>query len=94
MSDIEFPDGMYAERPGSNKPKWILALIDIRLEDAIRFLEQKKADGETTIQLEVRESKQGKLYAAIDRWQPTAGRSAKLSVVPPSRAAGGGAIPQ
>ena len=74
MSDVEFPDGMYAAKPVSNRPEWIKAVIDIKLEDAIQFLEQQKAQGETRIQLEVRESKGGKFYAAIDRWKPTAKR--------------------
>lgn len=95
MSDIEFPGGVYAAKPAPSNPEWIKALIDIRLEDAIKFLEQKKAEGETKIQLELRESKQGKFYVAINHWKPSADRNPKLSVVPPSVAGGGnGAIPQ
>ena len=88
MSDIEFPGGMYVAKPVSSRPEYIKAVLSIKLENAIPFLEQQKAKGETSIQLEMRESKGGKFYAAIDRWKPTAKLGPALSVVPPSMGCG------
>ena len=76
-------DGFFAEKPRDNKPEWIKAIVDVDLESAIAFLEKKKSDGEQKIQFEVRESKGGKFYAAIDHWTPESGADSTptLSVV-------------
>ena len=83
MSDIEFMEGFFAEKPREGKPDWIKAIVDVDLESAIAFLEKKKLDGEQKIQFEVREAKSGKFYAAIDHWKPdsSADTAPALSVV-------------
>ena len=83
MSDIEFMDGFFVEKPRDSRPDWIKATVDVDLESAIAFLEKKKLDGEQKIQFEVRESKGGKFYAAINHWKPNsgAGTAPTLSVV-------------
>ena len=83
MSDIEFMEGFFAEKPRDSKPDWIKAIVDVDLESAIAYLEKKKLDGEHKIQFEVREAKSGKFYAAIDHWKPdsSADTAPALSVV-------------
>ena len=73
MNNIEFMEGFFAAKPRKGKPDWIKATVDVDLDSAIAFLEKKKSDGEQKIQFEVRESKGGKFYAAIDHWTPDSG---------------------
>lgn len=95
MSDIEFMEGFFAAKPREGKPDWIKATVDVDLDSAIAFLEKKKSDGEQKLQFELRESKGGKFYAAIDHWTPdsSAGSAPKLSVVSAPKDSTGADVP-
>lgn len=95
MSDLEFMNGFFVEKPRQGRPDFIKAIVDVNLDNAIAFLEKKKLDGEQKIQFEVRESKNGKFYAAIDHWKPDSGANAvpNLSVVSQPKDSAGDDIP-
>ena len=71
--DIEFIDGLIIKPPHENAPDYVIAKLSIKREDLISWLEGK--DGEW-INAEIKESKGGKYYAAVDNWKPDRERQA------------------
>lgn len=65
--EIEFPKGLMVKAKHENAPEYVLCKLSIRREELIEWLQGK--DGEW-INLDVKESKGGKLYAAVDTWKP------------------------
>ena len=68
MADIEFADGLKVSKPHENAPDFVEARISIKRENLIKWLQEKEG---TYINLDVKESKSGNLYAAVDNWKPT-----------------------
>lgn len=69
MEEKQFADGMIAKHPHENVASFVKAHIAIKADEAIAMLEkQKKADG--WVNLDLKESKGGKLYLEVNTWQP------------------------
>lgn len=62
-----FVDGLIAKAPHERAPEFVKAKLAIKREAFIAWLEQQ--DGEW-INLDVKESRGGKWYAAVDEWKP------------------------
>jgi len=75
--DIEFPSGIYAKKPSNNAPDFVWGKINIKIDDAILFLQKEEKDGEEWVNLELLESKENKLYLKIDRWKPEPKKSTR-----------------
>ena len=72
MSDeIEFPKGLMVKAKHENAPEYVICKLSIRREELIEWLQHKDGDW---INLDVKESKGGKLYAAVDTWKPDSQR--------------------
>ena len=69
--DIEFPAGLMVKAKHANAPEYVICKISIRREELIEWLQGKDGDW---INLDVKESKGGKLYAAVDTWKPDSQR--------------------
>lgn len=67
MADIEFIDGLNAKAPRQNAPGFVKASLSIKREALIAFLQ--KHDDEW-INADIKESKGGKWYVAVDSWKP------------------------
>jgi len=65
--EIEFPKGLMVKAKHENAPEYVLCKLSIRREELIEWLQGKDGDW---INLDVKESKGGKLYAAVDAWKP------------------------
>jgi len=72
MADIEFIDGLNAKAPNQGAPEYVKAKLSIKREALIAFLQQR--DGEW-INAEIKESKGGKWYVAVDAWKPNSEKS-------------------
>ena len=72
MADIEFIDGLNAKAPNQGAPEYVKAKLSIKREALIAFLQQR--DGEW-INAEIKESKSGKWYVAVDSWKPNSEKS-------------------
>ena len=73
MSDeIEFIDGLMFKEKHQNAPDFVICKLSIKREELIAWLQAK--DGEW-INGDIKRSKQGKLYAAVDNWKPDRGKS-------------------
>lgn len=71
MSDeIEFVDGMIVKPPHERAPQFVKAQISIKVEDLGKWLREKYKAGDEWINLDVKESKNGKWYAAVSTFKP------------------------
>ena len=68
--DIEFPDGMIVKAPHANAPDFVKASISIKVADLGKWLREKYKAGEEWINLDVKESKNGKWYASVSKFKP------------------------
>lgn len=69
MSDIEFVDGLMVKAPNEKAPDFIKCHISIKRKDLGNWLRQKEDEW---INLDVKVSKAGKWYAAVNDWKPEA----------------------
>jgi hypothetical protein len=72
MSDIEFIDGLNAKAPNQGAPEYVKAKLSIRREALIAFLQQRDSEW---INAEIKESKGGNWYVAVDSWKPNSEKS-------------------
>ena len=63
MSDIEFVDGLIVKEPREGSPDFIKMAISIKRKELIEWLKNKDDDW---INLDVKENKAGKIYAAVN----------------------------
>ena len=72
---VIFVDGLNVFTPSENAPDWIKANMVINPTQLVKWLEQndqhlKEGKHGLEIRLEIRQSTQGKLYAAVDTYEP------------------------
>ncbi|MBE9515977.1 MAG: hypothetical protein IME93_03250 [Proteobacteria bacterium] len=67
MSEVEFPNGLMVKAPHDRAPDFVKGQISIRREEFITWLQGKSGDW---VNLDIKVSKQGKWYAAINDWKP------------------------
>jgi len=72
--DIEFIDGLMFKEKHQNAPDFVICKLSIKREELIAWLQAK--DGEW-INGDIKRSKQGKIYAAVDNWKPNTERRAE-----------------
>jgi len=67
MSEPEFVNGLIVKAPHEKAPDFVKCAISIRREELITWLTAKNGDW---INLDVKESKNGKWYAQVNDWKP------------------------
>lgn len=67
MADIEFAEGLIFKLPRNGAPEYVKGSLSIRREEFIKWLQAREGDW---VNLELKESKNGKAYAAVDNWKP------------------------
>ena len=65
MSD--FPSGIFAKKPHQNAPAFVKAKISVKIKDAIEYLQGLSGE---YLNMDLKESKEGKMYLQIDTWKP------------------------
>ena len=64
---MEFPKGLFANKPGEKAPDFIKAKLNIDREELIAWLK----DQPEKVNIDIRESKDGtKWFAAVNDWKP------------------------
>lgn len=66
--EIEFVDGLIVKAPHEKAPDFVKAAISIKRSELISWLSTRTEDW---INLDVKESKNGKWYAAVNDWNPS-----------------------
>jgi len=67
MSDIEFVDGLIVKQPHEKAPDFVKCSISIKRKDLGNWLRGKSDDW---INIDVKESRNGKWYAAVNDFKP------------------------
>lgn len=70
--EIEFVDGLIVKAPHERAPDFVKATISIKVEDLGKWLRAKYKAGEEWVNLDVKEAKSGKWYAAVSTYKPKA----------------------
>lgn len=68
MADKEFVNGLIVKAPREGAPDFVKASISIKRKDLGNWLREKNDDW---INLDVKESRDGKWYAEVNNWKPT-----------------------
>ncbi|CAG5001749.1 hypothetical protein DYBT9275_02734 [Dyadobacter sp. CECT 9275] len=63
----EFLEGFIVKKPNEKAPEFVLATISMKVEDVISSLKKNEKNG--WVNLNVKKSRDGKLYAEIDDWE-------------------------
>jgi len=69
MADIEFVDGLMVKAPRYGAPDFVKGSISIKRVDLGNWL---RAKDDEWINIDIKESKGGKWYAAVNDWKPDA----------------------
>ncbi len=69
-NDIEFVDGLIVKAPHEKAPDYVKASISIKVEDLGKWLREKYKAGEQWVNIDVKEAKSGKWYAAVSTFKP------------------------
>ena len=65
--DIEFVNGLVVKAPHENAPEFVKAAISIKVQDLTAWLQGRAEDW---VNIDVKESKGGKWYAAVNTFKP------------------------
>ena len=68
-NDIKFVNGLIVKAPREGAPDFVKGSISIKRDELIAWL--NAASGEW-VNVDIKESKGGKWYAAVNDWKPTA----------------------
>lgn len=71
-NDIEFVDGLIVKAPHAKAPDYVKATISIKVEDLGKWLRAKYKAGEQWVNIDVKEAKSGKWYAAVSTYKKDA----------------------
>ena len=67
MSDQKFLDGMIVKSPHENAPDFVLGKISFKVDEVIQSLKDNSKNG--WVNMDLKKSREGKLYASIDTWE-------------------------
>mgnify|MGYP001247196382 FL=1 len=68
--EIEFVDGLLVKAPHPRAPDFVKATIAIKVEDLGKWLRAKFKAGDEWVNIDVKEAKSGKWYAAVSTFKP------------------------
>lgn len=68
--EIEFVDGLIVKAPHERAPAFVKASISIKVANLGNWLRAKHKAGEEWVNIDVKEAKSGKWYAAVSTFKP------------------------
>lgn len=71
MSEVEFVNGLRVFAPHEGAPDFIIANLVIERAELLAWLQTHPEK----VRVDIKRSKAGKLYAAVNNWQPQSGAS-------------------
>ena len=69
MDEIEFVDGLLVKAPHPKAPDFVKASISIKVADLGIWLREKHKAGEDWVNIDVKEAKSGRWYAAVSKFK-------------------------
>ena len=81
--DIEFVNGLIVKAPREGAPDFVKAAVSIKVADMMAWLQGRYAAGDEWVNIDVKEARSGKWYAAVNTYKPKAEKpkSEKTSIV-------------
>lgn len=79
--DTEFVDGLIVKAPNPKAPDFVKASISIKREELIDWLSSRSGDW---VNIDVKESRNGRWYAAVNTYQPKEEPKPKIGKRPPN----------
>lgn len=67
MSELQFVNGLFFRKPHEKAPEYVIGKLSAKREELINFLQSQNGEW---VNMEIKESKQGKVYIAIDSYKP------------------------
>lgn len=83
MSDMEFVNGLIVKAPSPKAPDFVKCSISIKVDELGVWLREKHKAGEEWVNIDVKESKSGKWYAAVSTYKK---QESKPAAKPAARA--------
>tara|TARA_R100000951_G_C2594725_1_gene166222 strand:- start:446 stop:715 length:270 start_codon:yes stop_codon:yes gene_type:complete len=68
-TEVKFPKGIFFKAKRENAPDFVKGHISIKVDEAINFLRDKGKEGLEWVNLDLLNSKDGKLYLKVDEWK-------------------------
>ena len=78
-NETEFVNGLIVKAPREGAPEYVKAQLSIKREELAAWLQTKDGDW---INVDVKESQQGKWYAAVNTWKPDKGNGSPRNNAP------------
>ena len=73
MSDKVFVNGMIVKKPPENAPEFLKCRLSLKIYELQPFLEEH-ASGDGWVNIDIKESKGGKLYAELNTFKPNSSK--------------------
>lgn len=70
MSDKKFVDGLYYKSPHESAPDFVIGELSIQKDKLMGWLHANEANDKGYINLQIKRSKEGKMYIEINDWKP------------------------
>jgi hypothetical protein len=67
----KYPEGMFVDNPPTNAPSYLKAKVSVNVEKFLLWARQN-VNAKGYINIDVKESKDGKLYLSVNTWQKPA----------------------
>ena len=75
MAEKEFVNGMIVKEPRNGAPEWLKLNISIKRMDLLKWLGERQDEW---VNLDVKMSKNGKMYAEVNNWKPDKDKTNKV----------------
>jgi hypothetical protein len=85
MSEQTFAKGFYFDDPHAKAPDFVIGKVSVKVQDAIAFLQQHQ-NNKGYVNLDIKRSREGKPYMALDTWQPSQQSQAQRPEAEPQKA--------
>lgn len=72
MSDKQFAEGIFFNPPHDKAPDFVVGKIAIVKDKFLGWLDQQQTVGKGYVNLQVKRSRDGKMYLEVDTWEPKA----------------------
>ena len=79
MTESKLVNGLIWKDPHQNAPEFIKGKISIKVNDFMEYISQHQSNG--WLNIELKQSRQGKMYFELDEWKPTQNSTGTLPIV-------------
>lgn len=72
MTEKKFAEGFYFNKKRDQAPEFVLGSVSLIPDKFIAWLGAQEKDDKGYVRLSILQSREGKIYAEVDTWRPTA----------------------